>query len=492
MLKLSKAQQLNWVQHPNELVKKIAIDQCNNDSDIIEIALKDENIPNLKYIVRHCDLTAEQLKQLYVKFTDRGFRHVIIEECKGDPDIIALALEDCDFVKATAMRLYPDSIDVNITIEFIKTANAHDVIDVMIGYKNYEEILDICLNHKSIAVVRKAVMIMAAKGNKDILHWAIEHPVSEIRLTAVELCDGDKDILNKGILDRNGEVREATILRSQNYPDILNQGLNDSYHSIALHAKMLLTAYRDKETLLHTMKYGENEYIRCHIVENSNDRDVLELGLKDRGVAVVQKALIKLKDDPTVLKEALHHPHHSVRCQAISLTIEQHMIDLQKYVMEHGSVDDKEYLACYANDDEIIRMAICDENEIVRRKAISQLTTSYQDLELVKKAGGFRTFDPPECVYKICLNGVIVVATIPDDAFVRGSTESKCRTNKAKIIDILGDVCGEKIGVSLFNLETCYKIGDTVEIEDFDLSRSECSTGFHFFCTEQQAREYMK
>ena len=101
-----------------------------------------------------------------------------------------------------------------------------------------------------------------------------------------------------------------------------------------------------------------------------------------------------------------------------------------------------------------------------------------------------RTIEPPEKVYKKCLDGVIVVAEIPYDAEVRGSYNGKCRANKAKIIDIIGDFCGEKIGFSTYDYTTTYFIGDEVVIDDFDESFKVCSTGFHFFCTREQAENY--
>lgn len=101
-----------------------------------------------------------------------------------------------------------------------------------------------------------------------------------------------------------------------------------------------------------------------------------------------------------------------------------------------------------------------------------------------------RTIDPPERVYKKCWGDVIVVAEIPKDAHIRGSIGQKCRASKAKIVDIIGDFGGTKIGISLYDGETCYFIGDEVEIDNFDMSFEECSTGFHFFCTEDEARDY--
>ena len=101
-----------------------------------------------------------------------------------------------------------------------------------------------------------------------------------------------------------------------------------------------------------------------------------------------------------------------------------------------------------------------------------------------------RTVEPPQKVYKKCVGGVIVVAEIPKDAQVRGKTTGKCRTNKAKIVDIIGDFAGEKVGISIWDKTTTYFIGDDVIIDDFNMSNEECSTGFHFFCTLEQAKEY--
>ena len=101
-----------------------------------------------------------------------------------------------------------------------------------------------------------------------------------------------------------------------------------------------------------------------------------------------------------------------------------------------------------------------------------------------------RTFDPPKKVYKKCLNNVIVVAEIPEDAHVRGTPNGKCRASKARIVEILGDFYGEQIGVSIYDGHVWYFVGDKIEIEDFDLSDAECSTGFHFYCSLTQAQNY--
>lgn len=102
----------------------------------------------------------------------------------------------------------------------------------------------------------------------------------------------------------------------------------------------------------------------------------------------------------------------------------------------------------------------------------------------------YRMVNPEENVYKKCLNNVIVVAQIPPDAQTRGGEGRKCRANKAKIVDIIGDLCGEKIGLSTYDNNTTYEIGDEVFIPDFDYSEEECAPGFHFFLTLEEAQNY--
>ena len=101
-----------------------------------------------------------------------------------------------------------------------------------------------------------------------------------------------------------------------------------------------------------------------------------------------------------------------------------------------------------------------------------------------------RTIEPPELVYKKCVADVIVVAEIPKDAQVRGTYGHKCRASKAVIKEIIGDFCGEKVGISVYDLTTAYYEGDEIVIDNFDMSDEECSTGFHFFCTIDEARAY--
>ena len=133
---------------------------------------------------------------------------------------------------------------------------------------------------------------------------------------------------------------------------------------------------------------------------------------------------------------------------------------------------------------ETIERGLKDEDWRVRTAAMNACKKRGLPLPII------RTIEPPEKVYKKCVGGVIIVAEIPKDAQVRGKVNGKCRANKAKIVDVIGDFAGEKVGISIWDRTTTYYAGDDVNIEDFDFSDEECSTGFHFFCTQRQAENY--
>ena len=133
---------------------------------------------------------------------------------------------------------------------------------------------------------------------------------------------------------------------------------------------------------------------------------------------------------------------------------------------------------------ETIERCLRDRDWIVRKAAANV----YKSKGI--KIPSIRTFEPPKTVYKKCLLGVIIAAEIPLDAQVRGGIGKKCRTNKAIITGIIGDICGEPVGISKYDKKTTYYVGDKVYVEDFDFSDEECSTGFHFFCTLEEAKDY--
>ena len=133
---------------------------------------------------------------------------------------------------------------------------------------------------------------------------------------------------------------------------------------------------------------------------------------------------------------------------------------------------------------EVIERGLKDQDCDVRAAAMKWYESNGINPPIV------RTIEPPKLVYKKCAAGVIVIAEIPIDAQVRGSVGNKCRASKATIVDIIGDFAGEKVGISKYDNQTMYFIGDEIEISGFDYSDEECSTGFHFFCTLKEAKNY--
>ena len=91
-------------------------------------------------------------------------------------------------------------------------------------------------------------------------------------------------------------------------------------------------------------------------------------------------------------------------------------------------------------------------------------------------------------------NNYIVELLIPEDAKRCSATSKKCRCDKAKVLSIT-KIDGTSDGVdtvySIYDETFAYKIGELVEVKDFDDNRwNECSTGIHFFLTRQEAVEY--
>ena len=94
----------------------------------------------------------------------------------------------------------------------------------------------------------------------------------------------------------------------------------------------------------------------------------------------------------------------------------------------------------------------------------------------------------PMIGYKRCKTGLIVTLYIPKGAIVFSINNKKCRTNKAKVVDISR---GKRIAYSFRDNSFAYELGKDIRIEDFDLRyNEECSTGIHFFKTREEAENY--
>ena len=88
----------------------------------------------------------------------------------------------------------------------------------------------------------------------------------------------------------------------------------------------------------------------------------------------------------------------------------------------------------------------------------------------------------------------IVMLEICADAKRSSATSRKCRCSKAKVLSIT-NLDGSESGLtevrSYYSKEFVYRVGETVEVPDFDENRwNECTAGIHFFITREEAVKY--
>ena len=88
----------------------------------------------------------------------------------------------------------------------------------------------------------------------------------------------------------------------------------------------------------------------------------------------------------------------------------------------------------------------------------------------------------------------IIKLEICSDAKRSSSTSLKCRCSKAKVLEIQ-ELTGERSKVesvsSNYDNSFIYKVGEFVEVNDFDNDRwNECSAGIHFFIDRDMAVAY--
>ena len=89
--------------------------------------------------------------------------------------------------------------------------------------------------------------------------------------------------------------------------------------------------------------------------------------------------------------------------------------------------------------------------------------------------------------YKKTREGVVITVEIPAGAIVFCINGGKCRTNRAKIIDM----GGHEVLHSQYDYSLEYRLGQEINIKDFNLMYNvECTSGFHFFRTRKEAEEY--
>lgn len=89
--------------------------------------------------------------------------------------------------------------------------------------------------------------------------------------------------------------------------------------------------------------------------------------------------------------------------------------------------------------------------------------------------------------------GKIVELLITKDAKRSSATTRKCRCSKAKVLSITNESNTKEYDKvhSDFDYSFIYRVGEIVEVKDFDENRwVECSTGIHFFMTRDEAVRY--
>ena len=95
--------------------------------------------------------------------------------------------------------------------------------------------------------------------------------------------------------------------------------------------------------------------------------------------------------------------------------------------------------------------------------------------------------------YKKCAKEKIVKLLIMEEAKRSSATSRKCRASKVKVLEITNIKNTKKyeMAKSQYDSDFIYKIGETIEIKDFDEDRwNECSAGIHFFITREEAVQY--
>lgn len=90
---------------------------------------------------------------------------------------------------------------------------------------------------------------------------------------------------------------------------------------------------------------------------------------------------------------------------------------------------------------------------------------------------------------------LIIALRVEEDSLRSSATTRKCRCSKATILcaeSLSGEPMAKCIDITSGHDSTfVYRVGDTIEIPNFETDRwIECATGFHFFLTKQEAIDY--
>ena len=87
----------------------------------------------------------------------------------------------------------------------------------------------------------------------------------------------------------------------------------------------------------------------------------------------------------------------------------------------------------------------------------------------------------------------LVKLEILEDSKRNSATDTKCRCDKAKVLEITEIKTGKNVDLIVNSnyVDTTYEVGEMVYADGFDENRwRECSHGIHFFINRQEAVDY--
>jgi Family of unknown function (DUF5758)/Pentapeptide repeats (8 copies) len=89
--------------------------------------------------------------------------------------------------------------------------------------------------------------------------------------------------------------------------------------------------------------------------------------------------------------------------------------------------------------------------------------------------------------WKKCRDNVIVKLFIPSKARRSNSTGRKCRAERVKVLEVIGEKCG----ISLHDVKVIYRPGEWVHCHKWEENRwVECGGGIHFYITRLEAEAH--
>lgn len=181
------------------------------------------------------------------------------------------------------------------------------------------------------------------------------------------------------------------------------------------------------------------------------------------------------------------HLHYCVLSDAVSNSVRYQyttLTSLECFNTDFTSSDFRNSVIVCTNTS----LATLDDIDIEYANFTSKhITNCFNHSQSDRKSTFGTILKEPMIGYKKTLEEVVITVEIPIGAVVFCINGSKCRANKAKIIDMQG----HKQLTSWYNCNVKYHLNEEIEIENFDMRYNvECGPGFHFFKSYEEAEAY--